>query len=700
MGMPVVDALQTLSFSARHSHRVSDHRNSEAAESWQVTVGDGRADHKVLFAEAIWSKRLQAVKPHWWKTPTFWLNLILLLVPIIGPDLRDPVPPPSAQKNEAQGGRGIAAAAPPPKFWRSRLRELTGPGELTPEQLRFTWRFGTLVLFVFGIAALTTAFSRFLAYSWAVWTTVVISPIVVIAILVFMNGPRNLASHVMVAATDETGTDSLLQCIRERLEFLESQCAKVVIVAHSQGGFLTHRLLTQDGDGKHQSTVRFVGIASGLKPITMLNDNNNPRTAAGSWLCLIGGCCLAASIWPLLGAFQMATAPLYQAIVNLITPILVLPPVDLGPIFRDTEYSEINPWALLDAVIDSLHWSTAILFVAAFATVSAGHYLLKNNYTKAIAQPSNRPGFRWSEYSSPHDIVGRMMFPSLPNGVSRPPVASPGHALLDHLTSTYLGKTATLPLELANQLLTDLGIVKDAKLRKRRVEAVEFSSAAIGQRLQNLRGSIVGGLASAVIVLPVLLLGVAQATVLKQSWLVLLTVSSLLQLFVAFRFNLYRKRFFRLISRNVDLRTVPPLLQSSVEARRVLVASTLTGGVVCTWSGALGFRLGAMNPLVSQLLGGSSLLFLVGLVMLGSVPGLLAGYLPRPMLYGGYLGVLLVVLVRNSVGAVALGLPWWVVSQVVAVIFGIAGSGAGFRALVKARSTALDISPSTASRAP
>ncbi|MEK8143891.1 hypothetical protein NKH18_23985 [Streptomyces sp. M10(2022)] len=69
--------------------------------------------------------------------------------------------------------------------------------------------------------------------------------------------------------------------------------------------------------------------------------------------------------------------------------------------------------------------------------------------------PSNGPQqLEWEEYSSQHDMVGRMLLPTLPRGVEQEATPVLGHPLGDH--TRYFDDDGLLTRHLAAQLLADV----------------------------------------------------------------------------------------------------------------------------------------------------------------------------------------------------------------------------------------------------
>ncbi|WP_159393258.1 hypothetical protein [Streptomyces rimosus] len=104
------------------------------------------------------------------------------------------------------------------------------------------------------------------------------------------------------------------------------------------------------------------------------------------------------------------------------------------------------------------HWAV----IAAGALLTAVSSMITWRYIRTmdrnlLALPS-RPGKRkmvWREYSSQHDMVGRMLLPSLPKGAEQEVTPVLAHPLRDH--TLYFSSDGVLVRQLAADLLQDIG---------------------------------------------------------------------------------------------------------------------------------------------------------------------------------------------------------------------------------------------------
>ncbi|MCR8573589.1 hypothetical protein [Streptomyces sp. Isolate_219] len=388
----------------------------------RIRVPDGPTA-EVLIAEAVWSNRFSRL-PRWlrviltlgylgWKLPA-----VLMLV---GPDRRD-----HAVGLPATEGFGLL--------------------------MRFAWRMLTLIVLSAAMLTLATA------HPWVALAIALIA-------LGLLGTRLNLVEHVITAAARDTEREALLDYLEDRLRWLERRCDAIVIVAHSQGGYLAHQLLGRDGGRNQKKVVRLVGVGSGLKPIWVLRQTRRPVVLALSWLLPAASLCLARGLLPL-AADPSGMAGAMKAMA-ISTRRLAVPLASSTPASESAERRDIadavQPHSLTDLLpfggmtgMDGMRWT----LVAVGVLLSVGCALLTRHFFKssdrdALKLPKGPGGkLDWRELSSQHDMVGRMLLPTLPAEVEQDATPVLGHALRDH--TMYFAPDGMLVRQLAGDLLSDL----------------------------------------------------------------------------------------------------------------------------------------------------------------------------------------------------------------------------------------------------
>ncbi|WP_097275669.1 hypothetical protein [Streptomyces sp. TLI_55] len=231
-------------------------------------------------AEAVWADRFR--RPSWYLRWLLTVGYALLSLPavllLVGPDRRD---------------RSLwePTGASFKRTFMSSLRDGLRPGAflISPEfrhVARMSWRFLTLLVLLAACTAL------FMKHPW--WT------VGCTAVMIGLLCTRmNVADHVIMAAARDQEREKLLDFLEERLRWMQEHCDKIVIIAHSQGGFLAHQLMARNGGRNQSKVIRLVGVGSGLKPIRLLQQIRRPLVWAVAWMLPLASLCLAWGTSPL-----------------------------------------------------------------------------------------------------------------------------------------------------------------------------------------------------------------------------------------------------------------------------------------------------------------------------------------------------------------------------------------------------------------
>lgn len=430
----------------------------------EVTLNfdDGRP-RTALFAEALWSEKFVSLgRPSMRRTLVFLLAALPLLAWIIGPDRRD-----------------LQMLAPGPSTWRQALRDgLAGAGRTitspfrsltSPENRsvgRMAWRVLTLVLLAWLLP-----YSIALAVSGSTGSRVFL--VFLLAALAWWARSRmNIIWHVRVAATDEARTQQLLDHLHQKLNWMERQCDEVIVIAHSQGGYLMHRVLAPSSPQQHGKVRRFIGVGSGLKPISLLKTFHRPEIRTPVWVATL---CVPLLLWGIGPITWQALGPELSAFLHLNYTALHATVMPLS-LFSDPEV--MHSWLmgvidsslqLVKAVLASLHLDFAHMAAIA-GGISLSVFAGRVANAALTSQPSDsfaldhvRRGIEWREYTSPHDMVGRMLGPEVPEGVDQPWISATGNPVADH--TLYFHPSGVLPRRLAADLLQDLSVGEPNAMR-------------------------------------------------------------------------------------------------------------------------------------------------------------------------------------------------------------------------------------------
>ncbi|MGW8729943.1 hypothetical protein ACWGNF_28415 [Streptomyces sp. NPDC055808] len=415
-----------------------------------------------LFAEALWSEKFASLgRPSLRRTLAFLLTSLPLLAWIIGPDRRDlqalnsgPVTFRGALRNAFAGG--VWKAVSPVKALSAPESRSTG---------RALWRVLTLIVLVWILL-----YSVALAVSGSAGAKLVLLALL-IALALWARSHRNIIWHVQVAATDEARTEQLLTHLHQKVSWMERHCDKVVVIAHSQGGYLMHRVLAPTSQ-QHPKVRRFIGVGSGLKPISLLKEFDSPSLRAPVWLSTLS---VPLLLWGLGPLTWQALGPELRALLHLIYVTLHATVMPVA-IFSDHEVMRLWLTGFVDAGFQFLtaFSSSLRIDIPHMAAIAGGVAIFtfagrlataarRVQPTASFSLDHHRRDIEWREYTSPHDMVGRMADPELPEGVDQPWISATGHAVVDH--TLYFHHSGVLPRRLAADLLHDLSSGEQDTLR-------------------------------------------------------------------------------------------------------------------------------------------------------------------------------------------------------------------------------------------
>jgi hypothetical protein len=282
-----------------------------------------------------------------------------------------------------------------------------------------------------------------IAAYWAVtrqgWLALMLACIVLAALLI----PYfNIVGHVRVAAAATGEFAKTADKVSSDISSAERVADSVMVVAHSQGGFVVHQLLES---GKHQGVDKFLGVGSGLKPITLLRDMQDRRLILYQWLAISGIILLQVALAAWLKIWDLRITPDHPMMpfVSFALNFVIAPePADF--------FAGVGPPADY-LTLGTLGWALAILAGLALVTVS---------YRKVGALPrvdiAPLPSVRWwKEVSSHLDVVGRSLLPPTPPGCTELSVPVSGNPLTDHVR--YFKRDGFTPTIAAEELVRDTG---------------------------------------------------------------------------------------------------------------------------------------------------------------------------------------------------------------------------------------------------
>ncbi|MEV0847187.1 hypothetical protein AB0J21_15175 [Streptomyces sp. NPDC049954] len=598
-----------------------------------VSLRGGASRRRALFAEALWANTLTSLgRPSVRRTLTFLIASLPLLFWVVGPDRRD-----------------LQVLTSPDRGPQARQ-------EAGLAQMRLVWRLLTL-------AVIATA----LLYGVLLAAHSLLASALLLGLLAWCaRSRRNLLWHVRVAAVDDEQTRQLLAHLHRKVAWMERHCDEVVVVAHSQGGYLMHRVLSPTADRRHPKVRRFIGVGSGLKPISLLKTFDNSGIGPGLWglVAIVPGWLwgLGPWTWQLFGWLGQTTLRLlYLALRVTVMPSAAFGDPHLAELQRDAVAAELHRalTALPNLRLDLAHGAALVVSIATallFGRLINAALQARPPYPLDLDHHSQ--DIKWREYSSPHDMVGRMLGPALPDGVEQPWIAPLGQPLGDH--TLYFHRTGVLPRRLAADLLGDLGLKGEAAEWRRAVTQLDKVRRQQGTRRRTLHGLLIGTVTT-LLAAPRLFDRPSVLLAYLRAWLPLAAL--LLVLTVLFSLLAHRaagrtaRRFAASLSGDAAsmhtrwrVRIVPP------GTRLLPTIATSTGGLIATY-GTVRFFLAAREYGDNHVWQGYPLLFPMGVGLLLVACASAAGYPVRARWYGG-IAALGCMALSSPPAPAAMGSPW------------------------------------------
>ena len=300
------------------------------------------------------------------------------------------------------------------------------------------------------------------------------------ALIVMMTNHRfNFAGHVCMAADEEFGLDAVEERIMQVIDTTRQSSKRVVVVAHSQGGYLAHRALTR----MHSQDTTLITVGSGLQAITTLRVmGSRPRYVIGCWGALLGT--LVVEGW-LLTHFNPGQifSPFAQMGVD---PGILFAGLVVGALPPDL-FATATPESMTDVLrgaIPKVHLDWWLLgAVMAYLVLLLIGRRWGSDFVRDIRIPA-LTRTHWIDITTHHDLVGRLAVPELPREVEEKAVVVTGNAFADHVR--YMTKPGITSWLVAEQIARGLGYPANPMSEHERTSALARSSRRHSLRLAAL----------------------------------------------------------------------------------------------------------------------------------------------------------------------------------------------------------------------
>lgn len=398
----------------------------DAPRHTTVELIRGSHRRRVLFVEAIWSDAFE--RPPRWRSLLWALRNLPAGLMLLGPDRRDA----GAIDTDGVSPSQAATASGAPSIAENFMF------------LRLVYRAFTAILLV-GVAVATVLHHRALGLGLFGF------------ILLYLCWLR-IVGHIVVAATGSAELRRMEERIKACLSWTNARSRRTMVLAHSQGGFLSHRILS-DGSMERNAVQSLIAVGSGLKPITLLRELERRTVLLAAWVFVVSvGLGEAAIVQMLDGPDRQLT----QASRNLLglggpfaAPLAALPSLEERYM---NQVKALSSSPFRDALPHFAH-GLGVLQVVELGLFLLGCIAFARLWRTAYPRggsPLLRPRCRnWQEFSTYHDPVGRMYFPTLPPAAQELPVSVGGFPIGDH--TAYFSSGSILPLRIANAILLQLG---------------------------------------------------------------------------------------------------------------------------------------------------------------------------------------------------------------------------------------------------
>jgi hypothetical protein len=500
---PCADALGTLGESRGFVVKREREPSATAAEpqSMMLCLGKAGRVRRVLLTEAIWSDSFQ--RPPWWRSVIWAVRSLPAVVLLFAPDHRDA----ALLEDDVPVSFGAELRG---QFARHFRGHLVGASERVA--LRLVYRVFTGVLLI-GLLLVAIAEYHALAVLLAV------------AMVAYLASARNVVGHIVVAASEASELERIRSRVRGCIDWTLDRCDRVLVVAHSQGGFVCHSILATAAEPSPPKGVRgLIGVGSGLKPIWLLKQLSNSKIAAAVWITTIATAIGEASIFSLLSGTDPSLTAAAKGLIDL-GALAALPVAAVSAVSVREALSGIESIPLIGLPDSFRHPGGLPIF--GLAAFFSGWLIARRAWTVALAngveaRPRAIKARRWIELSSYHDPVGRLLFPPLPPPATENAVAVGGHPIRDHIA--YFRRSSVLPWMVASE------VFKTMKIRPQREIALATAALQLSAERRRLLRS---GLFVAVLIggtLPLVASGRPLFAAIASLGVVLLGVSLVLSL--------------------------------------------------------------------------------------------------------------------------------------------------------------------------
>ena len=259
--------------------------------------------------------------------------------------------------------------------------------------------------------------------SMRLWALIAV--LVIVSTTVFPK--TNLLGDVQMAATTDREVARIVSKINTAIDTALTLADRVVIVGHSQGGYLSYIALKER---VKKENIQLIGVGSGLKPIWTLKHFNDRRSISRAWLLIIGSLSVFISLIPEFLGYLAYEKP---DLVDWMSSAAL----SLSDISKDSPFHPVPVhWGFTTKHLESIvpdRWQIGMFILGMALVILTRRKLAFVTQPRANPLPLPQSARHWTEITSSIDSVGRLAFPHLFDAdVWNSP--SYGNPLLDHIS--------------------------------------------------------------------------------------------------------------------------------------------------------------------------------------------------------------------------------------------------------------------------
>jgi hypothetical protein len=290
-------------------------------------------------------------------------------------------------------------------------------------------------------------YTSLLAGALVTWTAFIVTPptariialgVIVLSGYLFLSSRLDVIEHVRITGRGNPIFESIASRVAADIENMSALCDEVWIIGHSQGGYISHHVLTAEPIDRWPNVRRFTGLASGLRPISLINSVRSRRWIISGWMSLIAAAAILTAVAFMYEPGGIMATPDAQMfgrvlLLSIAQPLLLMS----------------NP-QMLDAIFSytfSIRWET-VVGTATAALFIAGAIVVRRGAPSPAAITGLPARIRWQELASASDLVGSMSTPDLPSAARCRILPSFRQPVWDHLFRSHLSRTAVFRFEI------------------------------------------------------------------------------------------------------------------------------------------------------------------------------------------------------------------------------------------------------------